>query len=215
MCGVVGLYDQNGVDKTLVQKLLNESMIRGKHATGIAWVKENQIHYRVLPKSADVFDIPDMDTDMVIAHCRYSTSDLEYNQPIVEGDVAVVHNGVITQSDPSTWENTYNMQFKTKCDSEIALKHWDRLVHPLHIEGSMAMIVLDLKHEPAINFFRNEQRPLYYSVHDGCYIITSTADIQKRAGIHDAIQAECCVNYRLQANTLTKETIRAVNEDLQ
>ena len=37
MCAVVGAYSKDKVNLELFQKVMLQSMIRGKHASGIAW----------------------------------------------------------------------------------------------------------------------------------------------------------------------------------
>lgn len=215
MCGVVGVYSKNNVDLEKLQILLKESQIRGKHATGVAWIENNKIKYDIVKYSADRYQLPNIKSNMVIAHCRYSTSDLEWNQPIVDNDIAVVHNGVVTQADPSRWESMYKMKFSTKCDSEILLRHWQKNIHALHIKGSMACLVLDTREKPVMHFFRNEQRPLYYAKDNDDYYVVSTANILQRCKISNAKKAECCIDYKIIDCQITETQIRKPNEDLQ
>lgn len=215
MCGVVGIYNKEGIDSKLIKDLLHQSMIRGKHATGIAWNDAGKLKYEIFADSADNYLIPEIKTDMLIAHCRYSTSDLEYNQPITDANSAIVHNGVITQSDPESWEKKYNMKFVTKNDSEILLRHWLKDIHPLNIEGSMAAIVLVIDKTPKIHFFRNEQRPLYWAEHKSHFVITSTKDILKRTKIKNINKTKSCVNYCIDNSKIKNERIRECSGDLQ
>lgn len=214
MCGVLGLYCKTGINQKLFKILLQQSMIRGKHATGIAWNDKSKLKYEIFADSADKYNLPKIKTDMLIAHCRYSTSDLEYNQPIIDDNLAVVHNGVITQSDPKSWNKTYSMKFKTKNDSEIILRHWQRNIHPLSIEGSMSVIVLDLKEKPVMHFFRNEQRPLYWAEYDKHYIISSTKDILFRSGIKNINKTKSCYDYSI-AEKIKEKKVRQCSGDLQ
>ena len=171
-----------------------------------------------MPKSAESFDIPkDIYAKFLIAHCRYSTSDIEWNQPIVSKDIAVVHNGVITQADSTTWEDTYNYKFETKCDSEILLRAWENQTHGLFLEGSMATILLDARRTASMHFFRNEQRPLYYAQTHKDTFVASTKDILVRAGISGfgIKKTDSCVDYVIHNNNLRTTKIRDVMEDLQ
>lgn len=220
MCGVIGIYSHENIDQKIIKTLLNQSMIRGKHATGISWIEEHndkksKIKHKIVKYSADKFDLPQIKTKCLIAHCRYSTSDLKYNQPIISNNIAIAHNGVVTQADPSRWEEMYQMSFDTKCDSEILLKHYAKDIHPLHVEGSMACVILDAKNSPTINFFRNEQRPLYFAKADDIYYIASTKDILTRSNIKNITKTDCCINYSLSSSGLKKDLIRKPYEDLQ
>ena len=55
----------------------------------------------------------------MIGHCRYSTSDLQYNQPIYNDDYSIAHNGVVSQEMPERWKELYGYDCKTKNDSEL------------------------------------------------------------------------------------------------
>ena len=215
MCAVIGISSDVIIERTEIENLLNKSMIRGKHATGIAWIENNKLNYDIVKYSADKYKLPEINTKMFIAHCRYSTSDLNWNQPMTDKNIALVHNGVVTQADHSKWESIYKLNFKTKCDSEILLRHWLINIHPLHVEGSMSCIVLENDSIPKLHFFRNEQRPLYYAEHNNNYYIASTKDILKRCKIKNINKTKPCINYILENNYLNKERIRTAYEDLQ
>tara|TARA_R100000773_G_scaffold752_4_gene1337 strand:- start:566 stop:1213 length:648 start_codon:yes stop_codon:yes gene_type:complete len=215
MCAVLGLHSQDYIDLNLLKKILVQSMIRGKHATGIAYLENDEIKYKIIPSHAESFDIPDIATKYLIAHCRYSTSDLEYNQPIVSDKWAVVHNGVITQAHPSTWPDLYGYEFQTKCDSEIVLRSLEDDKHPLNLNGSMACAVLENSDSGALHFFRNEQRPLYFTELGTTTIVASTRDILARSGINQATKTQACYTYKTQNNQTMKHKVRDVIEDLQ
>jgi len=215
MCAVVGLQSKNFIDKSFVKEILLKSMIRGKHATGLSWIESGKLKHEIVPYSADLFDLPDFKTKNLIAHCRYSTSDLLYNQPVYKGTTSLAHNGVVDQSDPSKWESKYDMKFSTKCDSEILLLHWLKGIHPLNIEGSMSCVVLTNKKEPALNFFRNEQRPLYFSQTENTLLVGSTLDILKNLGLKNISKTEPCYDYCSINNILEVVKIRESYEDLQ
>ena len=214
MCAVVGIYSKNKVSLNFFKNLLNESMIRGKHSTGISYIEDNKLKNKIIPTFAKNFNLPEINTNIIIGHCRYSTSDLEYNQPIYNETYSIVHNGVIEQSDPNTWTDKYNMYFKTKNDSEILLNYWSKGLHPLELDGSIASIILSLN-DKSLNFFRNEQRPLYYTQNDEFIIIASTKDILKRSGFKDFNKTDSCINYKVINNKIIKQKIRESNEDLQ
>ena len=79
---------------------------------------------------------------------------------------------------------------------------------------SIASIILSLK-EKSINFFRNEQRPLYYTQNNTTTIIASTYDILKRSGFENITKTLPCVDYKLKDNIITNKLIREPLEDLQ
>jgi|TARA_R100001126_G_scaffold83790_1_gene52156 asparagine synthetase B (glutamine-hydrolysing) len=213
MCAVVGAYSKDKVNLESFQRVIVQSMIRGKHASGIAWNDNGKLAYRVISESANFLEFKGIETNMIIGHARYSTSDLNYNQPITSNKIAIVHNGVISQENPDTWKAIYGYDFKTRNDSEIILRSYENNKHPLHLTGSMSTIILDLTTKPTMFFFRNEQRPLYYSTDDGIFV-ASTKNILERSGFEHILKTESCVEYRID-DKFNKENIRQSKTDLQ
>lgn len=213
MCAVVGAFSKTKVDLDLFQKVMVQSMIRGKHASGIAWNNNGKLAYRIIDESANFLAFKNIDTNMIIGHARYSTSDLNYNQPIKTDKIAIVHNGVISQEHPDTWKDTYGYDFDTKNDSEIVLRNYENNKHPLQLDGSMATIILDMTNKPTILFFRNEQRPLYYSTDKDIYI-ASTKNILERSGFEHILKTDSCVEYKIDGKFNTN-LIRQSKTDLQ
>ena len=213
MCAVVGAFSKTKVDLDLFQKVMVQSMIRGKHASGIAWNNNGKLAYRIIDESANFLAFKNIDTNMIIGHARYSTSDLNYNQPIKTDKIAIVHNGVISQEHPDTWKDTYGYDFDTKNDSEIVLRSYENNKHPLQLDGSMATIILDMTEKPTILFFRNEQRPLYYSTDKDIYI-ASTKNILERSGFDHILKTESCIEYKIDGKFSTN-LIRKSKTDLQ
>ena len=114
MCAVVGAYSKDKVNLESFQRVIVQSMIRGKHASGIAWNDNGKLAYRVISESANFLEFKGIETNMIIGHARYSTSDLNFNQPITSDKIAIVHNGVISQENPDTWKDIYGYDFKTR-----------------------------------------------------------------------------------------------------
>jgi glutamine phosphoribosylpyrophosphate amidotransferase len=165
------------------------------HATGISYVKSNSIVTQKLPVSADKFPFDFLsylneDGNLyMIAHCRYSTSDLEYNQPLANTQKSIVHNGVITQELPENWKQLYGYDCMTKNDSELVL-HSD---NPLQEFPNMSMGVCELRVDKTLRSYRNGKRPLYLTTFNNGCIITSTKDIPYRAGV-DGFTTEFLMN---------------------
>jgi glutamine phosphoribosylpyrophosphate amidotransferase len=187
MCSVIGaiIKEPHAEDFLMLHRVFLESKIRGMHATGLAYVKHGEVITDSRPVPADQFpfNFPSYVNEdgnlYLIGHCRYSTSDLEYNQPIGNDAHTIVHNGVITQELPERWKELYNYECDTKNDSELVL-HSDS---PLEEFPDMSMGVCELTSDKKLLVYRNGKRPLYLtSISNGC-IITSTADIAKRAEV--------------------------------
>ena len=191
MCSVIGaiIKEPRAEDFLMLHRVFLESKIRGMHATGISYVKHGKIITDKRPVPADQFpfNFPSyMNEDgnlYLIGHCRYSTSDLEFNQPIANENLSVVHNGVITQELPEKWKELYGYDCETKNDTELILHTAEDCISPLVRWKDSSLAVVELHVDKVIRFYRNGKRPLYLTnISNGC-IITSTADVPKRAEV--------------------------------
>jgi glutamine phosphoribosylpyrophosphate amidotransferase len=216
MCGIVGaiLIEPSQQNLSLLGRVFFESRIRGKHATGIAYVKNNQvvIDRRPVPANQFPFDFESyLNEDgnlYLIGHCRYSTSDLEYNQPIGNDTKAIVHNGVITQELPENWKSIYGYDTVTKNDSELVLHSED----PLREFSHMSMGVCEINADKSLKVYRNGKRPLYLSYLPNGYIITSTSDIARRAGLDGPMEVPMNFYMTIDGNS-TVQTERVLIND--
>ena len=189
MCAVIGaiIKDPKPSDFDMIRRVFHESRIRGLHATGMSVIFNNKVMTFKEPVPADKFIHLDNLEEMVnddnvlylIGHCRYSTSDLEYNQPIANDEHAIVHNGVITQELAENWGKLFNYKCVTKNDSELVL-HSDS---PLEEFPDASMAVCELTDSKKLLVYRNGKRPLYLNMLPNGCIITSTENIAIRAGI--------------------------------
>jgi asparagine synthetase B (glutamine-hydrolysing) len=159
------------------------------HATGISYVKNGQIITDKRPVPADQFPfnfesyINEDGNLYLVGHCRYSTSDLEYNQPIANENLSVVHNGVITQELPERWKELYGYDCETKNDTELILHTAEDCISPLLRWKDSSLAVCELHVDKVLRVYRNGKRPLYLTnISNGC-IITSTSDVPKRAEV--------------------------------
>lgn len=209
MCGIIGVIgtNKNVVRQTFISLLL-ESQIRGRHATGISFLEDGKIVTISLPIPAIEFlpYIPKNIGNIIIGHTRYSTSNIEYNQPLTEGCFSLVHNGVITQAPFEQWENLYGYKdFQTKNDSEILLKALQKNMF-VKLENSSIAAGFIAKNE--LYCFRNEQRPLYiFTTNDEVLGFASTENIIKR-GLEDNIH----LLYKASPNTLYNFTTSSIKE---
>lgn len=194
MCAIIGVVlDNPSLDELeQVKRVFLESRIRGMHATGISWVKDDTVHTIKEPIPANEF-VDKYMTDMgefldngklfMVGHCRYSTSDLEYNQPIANQCVSVVHNGVITQELPEKWKDIYGYDTETHNDSELILHTINDNKSPLEEWADSSLAVIELYGNQRMRFYRNGKRPMYLTNMPSGSIITSTRDVPLRAGI--------------------------------
>ena len=213
MCGIVGFSSNCVTDNDLkkLKQVMIESQIRGLHASGIAWFdgKSIQKYVKPIPMSELLkqFNLKIMlysgKKIAMIAHTRYSTSGLKYNQPIVDSDFAIAHNGVITQLHPDKWKDKYGYTCNTNNDSELLLRAIQNGDDPIEIfcDSSIAAVVLNSSGE--INYMRNHKRPIWIGKLGEGQIIASTYDILNRSGIiniqkiksNDELQCRNMKNY--------------------
>lgn len=202
MCAVIGarLTSPSSFDLELVRNVFLESRIRGLHATGLSYVKNGKVATLIEAVPAPDFSplskmeqLLNEDGNLyLIGHCRYSTSDLRFNQPIqTSDDLSIVHNGVVTQELPENWDRLYGYETTTQNDTELLNRTIEAGYHPLEIWRDSSLSVIELTSDKKITLYRNGKRPLYKTTVDNGYIITSTKDIAKRAGIiNESIRVE-------------------------
>ena len=193
MCGVLGITIKNFTvkDHDLVRGLFIQSMIRGKHATGVSYVKNGSVNTVKEPIPANEFiakqnleDWRNEDGNLYcIGHIRYSTSDLRYNQPMASDKISIVHNGIISQEPPETWEERYGLATTTSNDSELVLRAMEEELNPLQHFEPASMAVCALYDNKQIIAFRNQERPLYYHQKENMFLFASTADILRRCSL--------------------------------
>ena len=187
MCAVIGvsLLNPSSADFELVRKVFIESKIRGMHATGMTVLHKGKLKTFIENVPADKFsELDNLEKYSngelkLIAHCRYSTSDLEYNQPLYNKDVSIVHNGVISQELPENWKKLYEIDTKTKNDSELLLHTINN--NPLMLWANASIAAIELHSVGLIRYYRNGKRPLYKTEMENGFILTSTGDIMHRA----------------------------------
>ena len=196
MCGVLAIAIKEPTEKDfeLVRNLFIQSMIRGKHATGVSYVKNNKVHTIKEPVDATKFinnqDIPSWVNEdgnlYCIGHVRYSTSDLRYNQPMATEELSIVHNGVISQEPPDQWPDLFGYKTETRNDSELILRCLENNEIPLHKFVPSSMSVCTIDKNKIITAFRNEARPLHKHFSSKRIIFASTGDILKRSKLIEA-----------------------------
>lgn len=228
MCAVIGAIIQKPTrnDFDMLKRVFLESKIRGLHATGISFLPKWSTGIETIkePIPADKFIEKFMHNDnlaemvsndgnlYMIGHCRYSTSDLEFNQPLSHADKSIVHNGVITQELPENWKELYGYDCITKNDSELVLHSEDALREFSH----MSMGVVELNTGKKLRVYRNGKRPLYLTSLDNGVIITSTADIAKRAGLMYSVEVDMDTYLTFDSElAMMIEKVNTGNRDLQ
>lgn len=183
MCGIAGVISEDfELTGYVMKELLLQSQIRGRHATGIAFINsKNEVETFSQPKPAKQFikhNFPE--SKMMLGHTRYSTSDIDYNQPIGNKEIAIVHNGIITQEAPENWQEHFGYsKFKTKNDTELLLKCIEAR-HNQFLKFPNASIACGILSKQNLICVRNNTRPLWIFQSDYFSGFASTQDIIKR-----------------------------------
>ena len=188
MCAVIGFYLKNP-DLLQVEQVIIESSIRGLHATGLTYLKEGKLYTakksipaREFLSDFDLSKTVDGDTLKMIVHCRYSTSDLRYNQPIHKGDLSIVHNGVVSQELPEKWFDLYGYETETHNDTELLFESRKDGHSPFYWKDA-SISAVELQQDGIMRFYRNGKRPLHFCTVENGNIISSTKDVLHRSGI--------------------------------
>ena len=119
MCGIFGVVASESVGKKDLNVLVEHARQRGRDSSGLIYHDRNKFNiYR-----AD-YDIRRLlgkvrlkGSSVVLGHSRLITNGLADNQPVVRGDVSVIHNGIIV-NDEKLWSEL-NFKRHQEIDSEV------------------------------------------------------------------------------------------------
>ena len=215
MCAILGAFLESPNQQQIetLKALFVESQVRGKHATGYSMIRNGRIFTQKAAIPAEAFiqshfaEIQPGDyTLQLIGHCRYSTSDLRYNQPIQNlDDLSIVHNGVIDQRPAVYWKD-WGYDLQTQNDSELIWHSAFQGREPLIEFPEASMAVGELHVEKGLRFYRNGKRPAWIVPQDKGFFVCSTADIAKRAGLKGAKRMVPGVIYTPEGHTIITKT---------
>lgn len=119
MCGIFGSVSKTTVNIKDLNTLLRHSKQRGKDSSGL--IKLSKDVFKIYRADLDierlVRDIDLNDCKIVLGHSRLITNGLTDNQPVIRNNVAVLHNGIIVNTE-SVWKDlTITPNFEI--DSEV------------------------------------------------------------------------------------------------
>lgn len=201
MCGITGYYTK-GNGKLYLDSLLVNSQVRGRDATGVAFVKDGEIVYVKSPMDATEFIKEKHYTHFIggeynptisIGHTRAFTkgrpSNNLNNHPLISDlGFALIHNGVITNDDALFEE--FKLERQGEVDSEVILRlieyyllKKDDMVEAIKsaiskLRGSIAIAVIDA-HRPDELYLARTSNPisLAYKKSTGDIFFASTEKI--------------------------------------
>ena len=101
MCGIFGVVSANPIELDFFVRLGKLSERRGKDSSGALYLEDN--FYRAVRADKQfsllVSELQIPRSAVVIGHSRLITNGQADNQPVVRDDIAIVHNGIITNDD--------------------------------------------------------------------------------------------------------------------
>jgi hypothetical protein len=192
MCSILGVSFAPGSTinrKKFAGALLAEGRVRGRDASGYAWVSDTDNGMYKLNVPGDQLytgNIP-QDANAIILHTRAAThgkaSENENNHPIQSqnGNVRLVHNGVIwNHEDVRTYFDKATQKALPDVDSSVIAEVIDQygLEQTEIIEGDAAVAWFDAETGSTIHLARFQNSPVVYTtLADGSFVFASTAQI--------------------------------------
>lgn len=208
MCALFGFLDCGRriplkILQKLIQALANASEVRGDHASGISYMKANQltIYKRPLPAHKMKFRLP-TNTTAVMGHVRYTTQGSQKfnqnNHPFrghADMEFAFAHNGVL-HNDVELRKDKQLPSTNIETDSYVAVQliemqkvlNFDTLRSMAEdVRGSFTFTILD---ETNALWFIKGSSPLHliYFSELKLYVYSSTASIMKTALEHTPLR---------------------------
>jgi len=169
MCGLVGVIGSiTAKERTLFREMLLADVVRGAHSTGVAVMTSTGIEvYKKAMPSYDFLELPsanaviDRALDAMIGHNRHATFGAKTSSnahPFVHGDIALVHNGTLTNKNALAKGTTF------ATDSEAVAYNLSLTDDPIPVleslEGAYALIWV---HSDGIVYLaKNDERPLHW-----------------------------------------------------
>lgn len=119
MCGIFGIINPDTNSLQSLNQLAKHAEQRGKDSSGLIFSQNG--NYCVQKADFNISKlIGKIDTsgvDFIMGHSRLITNGFFDNQPVISDNIAVIHNGIIT-NDEDVWKNTQRPR-KLRIDSEI------------------------------------------------------------------------------------------------
>jgi len=121
MCGIFGAISSSIVNVKDIRILLAHSKQRGKDSSGLIRLSDDiyNVHRADFDIERLIKGVDLTNCKVVLGHSRLITNGLTDNQPVVRNDIAVLHNGIIVNTE-SVWDelkSTPNLEI----DSEVII----------------------------------------------------------------------------------------------
>lgn len=121
MCGIFGIIAKSKINFKELNILADNARQRGKDSSGyLEYFDENYIINRFDYDLKDSKKKFNKNSNITIGHSRLVTNSMADNQPLLENEICVFHNGIVTNFQ-ELFEK-YQIQQDLKIDTEIILK---------------------------------------------------------------------------------------------
>lgn len=123
MCGIFGTISSSTIYKSKLKALVKHSKQRGTDSSGI--IHFDKVNYKINRADYDVEKLlkkcHPFESKVVLGHSRLITNGLSDNQPVVRGNIAAIHNGIIVNED-EIWEKlTVSRDLKIDSEAIVAI----------------------------------------------------------------------------------------------
>lgn len=126
MCGIFGFVGSSELEKEHIATLVRHSQQRGRDSSGLIFHDSNTYFaYRADFAITKLLRRTSLDAKNVfLGHSRLITNGLADNQPVIRGDVCVIHNGIVVNH-AALWE-TIGQRPELEIDTEViaAIADW-------------------------------------------------------------------------------------------
>lgn len=119
MCGIFGQISAGILGKDDITILAHHAQQRGLDASGLLFYSNSGYQISKADYKIDKLlrKVRPFNSSMIIGHSRLVTNGLDDNQPVVRGDIAVIHNGIVLNENEVWASLRIHRQFKV--DSEV------------------------------------------------------------------------------------------------
>jgi len=119
MCGIFGIVSKHNVKKNELTLLAEHARQRGRDSSGL--ILNSTGNYNIYRADFDIkkllSGVKVTDSPIALGHSRLITNGLSDNQPVIRGDICVIHNGIIVNYE-SLWEEL-QLERRQEIDTEI------------------------------------------------------------------------------------------------
>lgn len=119
MCGIFGIVSKKNINSSELKLLAEHARQRGRDSSGLILGGDEK--YNIYRADYDINKLLDKvslaKSTIALGHSRLITNGLADNQPVIKGDVCVIHNGIVVNHE-ALW-NEIKLERKQEIDTEI------------------------------------------------------------------------------------------------